>query len=346
MKIIKNIFLFSLIFVLSGFVSTASFVAFAQEDDYPSTLNCVQAPCPGSMTASTTSMPGPIFSTDYATNVTYNSATLNAMVFGLMDLYTTNNGQSVYFEYGTSENNLNMLSASNGPINGYFAKNITGLNSNTKYYYRVVVAFGPSSIPAYHKQYAGVMHFTTLAAPTQNTTTTTTTTTNTNTTTNNSTNTNNTTTNTNNTPVTTTTNTPQQEVRCPSGYVFNTTTGARCTTFDNTTSTNTNTTNTNTTNTNLTVESTLRYTSVIAMAQSVSTNLTLRSRGESVSNLQSFLIDQNKGVAAQNLAEAGATGYFGTLTRLALAEFQASVGITPASGYFGAITRAYIANNF
>lgn len=310
-KIIKNGFLFSLIFVLSGFGSTASAMSYG--------------------------LPGPIFSTDYATNVTYNSATLNAMVFGIMDLYTPNNGQSVYFEYGKSENALNMTSESSGPINSNFAKNVTNLEANTKYYYRVVVAFGPNSVPANHKEYAGVMNFTTLVVPTQNTTTTTTTTTNT--TTNNSTNTNNTTTNTNTTPVTTTTNTPQQEVRCPAGYVFSTTTGARCTTFDNTTTTNT-------TNTNSTVESTLRYTSVIAMVKSVSTNLTLRSRGESVSKLQSFLIDQNKGVAARNLAESGATGYFGTLTRLALSEFQASVGITPASGYFGAMTRAYIANNF
>lgn len=264
-KIIKNGFVLSLVFVLSGFGGVASAMSYA--------------------------LPGVNFSTDYATDVTHNSATLNAMVFGLMDLYTPNNGQSVYFEYGTSENNLNMLSASSGPINGLLVKEITGLNSNTKYYYRAVVSFGPNAVPANHKQYAGVMHFTTLVAPTQNTPTTT------NTTTNNSTNTNNTTTNTN-------------------------------------------------TTTNSTVESTLRYTSVIAMVKSISTNLTLRSRGESVSKLQTFLIDRNTGLAAQKLAEAGATGYFGTLTRSALAEFQASVGITPASGYFGAITRAYIANNF
>ncbi len=286
-KIIQNIFLISLIFVLSGFGSTAS--------------------------AASYSLPGPNFSTDYATNVTYNSATLNAMVFGLMDVNSlVPTGQTVYFEYGKDESILNMTSESSGPVNGYFAKGVTGLDSNTRYYFRAVVNFGPDAVPAYHKQYAGVMHFTTLAAPTQNTTTTTTITTNT--TTNNSTNTNNITTNTNTTPITSTTNTPAQ-------------------------------TTTNVPATNSTVESTLRYTNVIAMVKSVSTNLTLRSKGESVSKLQSFLIVQNKGVVAQNLAEVGATGYFGTLTRLALAEFQASVGITPAVGYFGSITRAYIANN-
>lgn len=253
-KIIQNIFLLSLIFVLSSFGITAF--------------------------ASSYSTPGPIFSTDYATNVTYNSATLNAMVFGLMDLNSlVPTEQTVYFEYGKNKEALNMISESSGPINGYLAKGVTNLEANTKYYYRVVVDFGPNSIPANHKQYAGIMQFTTLAAPTQNTTTTTT------------------------------------------------------------------TTNTNTT-INSTIESTPRYTSAVAMVKSVSSNLALRSRGENVSKLQTFLIEQNKGVAAQNLAEVGATGYFGVLTRLALAEFQASVGIVPALGYFGSITRAYIANNF
>lgn len=58
--------------------------------------------------------------------------------------------------------------------------------------------------------------------------------------------------------------------------------------------------------------------------------------------LQNFLIAQNKGPKAQALKEWGATGYFGLLTQAALAEFQASVGISPATGYFGPKTRAYI----
>lgn len=58
--------------------------------------------------------------------------------------------------------------------------------------------------------------------------------------------------------------------------------------------------------------------------------------------LQNFLIAQNRGPKAQALKEWGATGYFGPLTQAALAEFQASVGISPATGYFGPKTRAYI----
>ena len=35
-----------------------------------------------------------------------------------------------------------------------------------------------------------------------------------------------------------------------------------------------------------------------------------------------------------------AYGYFGNLTKAAVAAYQTSVGITPAVGYFGPITRA------
>lgn len=69
------------------------------------------------------------------------------------------------------------------------------------------------------------------------------------------------------------------------------------------------------------------------------------SRGNEVMTLQQFLIAQNKGPAAQALASNGTTLYFGALTRAALAEFQASVGISPALGNFGAITRAYLSTH-
>jgi hypothetical protein len=69
-------------------------------------------------------------------------------------------------------------------------------------------------------------------------------------------------------------------------------------------------------------------------------------RNENVKTLQQFLISQNKGPAAQSLAKNGATTYFGSMTRAALAEFQAKVGISPALGNFGAITRAYINANY
>ncbi|MEN9405365.1 MAG: hypothetical protein RLY47_324 [Candidatus Parcubacteria bacterium] len=71
-------------------------------------------------------------------------------------------------------------------------------------------------------------------------------------------------------------------------------------------------------------------------------DLDLNSKGPDVTALQLFLIAQNKGPQAQALAAVGATGFFGPLTQAALAEYQASVGITPAAGYFGPVTRAYI----
>lgn len=73
-----------------------------------------------------------------------------------------------------------------------------------------------------------------------------------------------------------------------------------------------------------------------------SQDLTLGSRGSAVTWLQEFLIARAGGSAAQALEAAGATGYFGVLTRAALAEFQTLVSITPSQGYFGAITRAYL----
>jgi hypothetical protein len=68
--------------------------------------------------------------------------------------------------------------------------------------------------------------------------------------------------------------------------------------------------------------------------------------GNDVAILQQFLISQNKGPAAQALANAGATSYFGVLTRAALAEFQANVGINPPLGNFGPITRSYMSTHF
>ena len=79
-----------------------------------------------------------------------------------------------------------------------------------------------------------------------------------------------------------------------------------------------------------------------AMPSTIANNLTIGSKGTEVSALQAFLISQAKGPSASALSASGATGYFGSLTKAALAEYQKSVGITPASGYFGAITRAYL----
>lgn len=73
-----------------------------------------------------------------------------------------------------------------------------------------------------------------------------------------------------------------------------------------------------------------------------SQDLTLGSKGAAVTDLQNYLVAQNKGVKAAALASAP-KGYFGAMTKAALAEFQAAVGITPAAGYYGAKTRAAIA---
>jgi peptidoglycan hydrolase-like protein with peptidoglycan-binding domain len=65
-------------------------------------------------------------------------------------------------------------------------------------------------------------------------------------------------------------------------------------------------------------------------------------RGDGVTWLQEFLIKKVTGAAASALGAVGSTGYFGSLTTAALAEFQSAHGILPASGYFGAKTRAFI----
>lgn len=78
------------------------------------------------------------------------------------------------------------------------------------------------------------------------------------------------------------------------------------------------------------------------MLSAITHDLTIGSTGADVSTLQTFLISQDKGSAASALSAASATGYFGSLTRAALAEYQKAVGIKPASGYFGSLTRAYL----
>jgi len=80
-----------------------------------------------------------------------------------------------------------------------------------------------------------------------------------------------------------------------------------------------------------------------ASAYNFTRNLGWGSRGEDVKALQQFLIDHNVGPNAASLANWGATGYFGPYTKMALYEYQLSVGIV-GTGYFGPITRAYINN--
>jgi len=84
------------------------------------------------------------------------------------------------------------------------------------------------------------------------------------------------------------------------------------------------------------------YLTIPATTTTFTRDLQLGMSGSDVRQLQAFLISQNAGPAAKELAAIGATSYFGQLTKAALTEFQASVHITPASGYFGPKTRSYI----
>ena len=74
-------------------------------------------------------------------------------------------------------------------------------------------------------------------------------------------------------------------------------------------------------------------------------DLTLGSKGNDVKALQQFLNANGYQVAASGAGSAGnETTYFGSLTKAALAKYQAAVGISPTAGYFGAKTRAYLAS--
>ena len=80
--------------------------------------------------------------------------------------------------------------------------------------------------------------------------------------------------------------------------------------------------------------------------KTIAVSLGLGVHGNNVSVLQQFLISQDKGSASLALGKVGATAYFGVLTRAALAEFQAKVGISPALGNFGPVTRNYLNANY
>ena len=66
-------------------------------------------------------------------------------------------------------------------------------------------------------------------------------------------------------------------------------------------------------------------------------DLTIGSTGADVNALQQMLID------AGLLMIPAPTGYFGEMTRAALAKWQAAHGVTPSVGYFGPLTRAAVA---
>lgn len=71
---------------------------------------------------------------------------------------------------------------------------------------------------------------------------------------------------------------------------------------------------------------------------SLTTDLRVDSQGGDVVTLQTFLEKKGFLVMPPGLPK----GYFGSVTRDALASYQASQGISPASGYFGPLTRARV----
>jgi len=82
----------------------------------------------------------------------------------------------------------------------------------------------------------------------------------------------------------------------------------------------------------------------VACILNVTRDLTLGSTGSDVQCLQQYLNSKGHTV---NTSGAGSPGnestYFGALSQSALAKFQAANGISPAAGYFGPITRSAIA---
>ncbi len=79
---------------------------------------------------------------------------------------------------------------------------------------------------------------------------------------------------------------------------------------------------------------------VTSLAQTSCTftrSLTVGSRGADVTCLQNVLV-------SGGYLSATPTGYFGSMTKAALAKWQVSVGITPAVGFFGTISRAKYAS--
>jgi peptidoglycan hydrolase-like protein with peptidoglycan-binding domain len=85
-------------------------------------------------------------------------------------------------------------------------------------------------------------------------------------------------------------------------------------------------------------DSTTTTTTTTTASTTFTRNLTVGSRGSDVTALQTIL-------ASKGYLMVSPTGYFGTLTKRALAAWQAAAGISPAVGYFGPITRAALATS-
>jgi hypothetical protein len=79
------------------------------------------------------------------------------------------------------------------------------------------------------------------------------------------------------------------------------------------------------------------------MSYTFTRDLTVGSTGDDVKALQQFLNSHGAQVAASGSGAPGSEStYFGSLTKAALAKWQAANGVSPAAGYFGPITRAKV----
>ncbi len=79
----------------------------------------------------------------------------------------------------------------------------------------------------------------------------------------------------------------------------------------------------------------------VAVSCSFTRDLTMGAKGDDVKCLQQYLNASGNAVAASGVGSAGnETTYFGTLTKNALAKWQAANSVSPAVGYFGPISRA------
>jgi hypothetical protein len=77
---------------------------------------------------------------------------------------------------------------------------------------------------------------------------------------------------------------------------------------------------------------------VVADAATYTRDLTIGSTGSDVVALQDMLIASGDLVMPAGVSK----GYFGALTKSALAKWQAAKGVSPAAGYFGPVTRAKV----
>lgn len=77
-----------------------------------------------------------------------------------------------------------------------------------------------------------------------------------------------------------------------------------------------------------------------SVSTTFTTDLTIGSTGSQVSALQSWLVSRG----FLTMPAGVAMGYFGNLTKAAVAAWQASAGISPAAGYFGPKSRAALAS--